>query len=651
MWQRISLVLALVLAARPADACGPDFPVSLLVHRADSLETLWDGSFLDEAGLLITAPADVLPPAIPKGDEPSAIELAIYDRGAHAFHAGEVARANRAFTELLALPAAQRRHRSTWAAFMLHDHAQVRRLIAAGFYDERNLAAFELGELAKVELAHGRIEAAVRLYAEQAAAGDLSGAVSLLFVVRKVVDDWAATRRLVRDDVGLRLLEAYYYTRHNELVDASGKRLWTGLRAQAKRGIGLHLLAAAAYRDGNFADAAAFAARAPDELIAKWVRAKLALRDGDTATARRYLGEVETARPTRCTADEDRTDPLVLARADLGLVALADQRFGDALAWFRAGHQFVEASYLAERVLSLDELHDLVGAAPPTPYTTCAWLDEPDTSGCWGGDLASLYARRLMRAGRFHDALPYFDPVLRDDATHYADTLAAAAGASDPIDRAEQLFAASQRARHQGLALMGTEHAPDWAMYDGDYARATLCRPDEAASHDGDDDEGEGCVAPKPADRKFISAGELARVAASAPDDDVRFHYRALASHLAEAAADLVPPRSQAFAALLCQAATYVEYREPARVKALYQRYVKEGPAGFGRDFGDQCPTPDFAHARTFAQDHAPAHRSFVTRLYGFAGRHLWGLLGIGAVALLALAGLLVRRRGPLLHV
>lgn len=131
----------------------------------------------------------------------------------------------------------------------------------------------------------------------------------------------------------------------------------------------------------------------------------------------------------------------------------------------------------------------------------------------------------------------------------------------------------------------------------------------------------------------------------------MRFHYRALASHLAEAAADLVPPRSQAFAALLCQAATYVEYREPARVKALYQRYVKEGPAGFGRDFGDQCPTPDFAHARTFAQDHAPAHRSFVTRLYGFAGRHLWGLLGIGAVALLALAGLLVRRRGPLLHV
>ena len=649
MWQRTSsllLMAAIAATARPALACGPDFPADLLTRRADALQTLWDGSFLDEAGRLVPPP-DLTPPTMPAGDEPSAIELATYQRGADAFHAGDLAIADRAFRELLRLPAHLRRHRSTWAAFMLHDHAQVRRLVRAGFYDERFLAAFELGELAKVELDQGHIEAAVKLYAEQAAAGDRSGATSLLFVARRVVADPASARVLMRDDVGLRLLAAYYYARHGEL-DPGAIALTGLLREQAgKRGIALHLLAAAAYRDGNFEDAAAFAARAPTELLSRWVLAKLALRDGDTATARRYLTEVEAAQPTRCELDEDRGDPTALVRGELGLVALADQRFGEALTWFRAGHQFVEASYVAERVLSVDELHDVVGMPRDAPYATCAWLDEPDLGACWSHDLSTVYARRLMRLGRFDDAMPYFDPKLRDHATRYAEIVGKTVTTLDPIDRAARLFEASKQARKQGMALMGTEHAPDWAMYEGDYARATTCAGGELPTHDGDDDLGEGCVAPAAADRPFISGAELARVAASAPVPDVRFHYRALASQLAEAAAELVPPRSQAFAELLCAAAEYVDNRDEARVQALYHRYMKQGATGFGSGFGHSCEAPDFAHARTFAADHAPPPpRSFLTRLRGYAGRHLWlPIAGLAAAAMALVALLLLRRR------
>jgi hypothetical protein len=35
------------------------------------------------------------------------------------------------------------------------------------------------------------------------------------------------------------------------------------------------------------------------------------------------------------------------------------------------------------------------------------------------------------------------------------------------------------------------------------------------------------------------------------------------------------------------------------------RRYVKNGANGFGGGFGQECPTPDFAAARTFEQTQA----------------------------------------------
>ena len=68
------------------------------------------------------------------------------------------------------------------------------------------------------------------------------------------------------------------------------------------------------------------------------------------------------------------------------------------------------------------------------------------------------------------------------------------------------------------------------------------------------------------------------------------------------AAADLVPPRSQAFAALLCRATAYVIHRSPEAGAKFYRRYLDEGafvPWGnvFGRgdSYGSACPAPDFA--------------------------------------------------------
>lgn len=67
-------------------------------------------------------------------------------------------------------------------------------------------------------------------------------------------------------------------------------------------------------------------------------------------------------------------------------------------------------------------------------------------------------------------------------------------------------------------------------------------------------------------------------------------------------AADLLPPRSQAYAAVLCQGTAWTIYDDPARALQFYQQYVKRGAyVDFGGGpFGTQCAAPDFRTARYF---------------------------------------------------
>jgi hypothetical protein len=91
-------------------------------------------------------------------------------------------------------------------------------------------------------------------------------------------------------------------------------------------------------------------------------------------------------------------------------------------------------------------------------------------------------------------------------------------------------------------------------------------------------------------------------VRASAPEIDQRFAYRYVASKLAEEAAGLLPPRSQAYATTLCWAAKYAK-RDQARVEALFAMYRRNGAAGFS--IGSDCEEPDFARARNFDDEQA----------------------------------------------
>jgi hypothetical protein len=137
----------------------------------------------------------------------------------------------------------------------------------------------------------------------------------------------------------------------------------------------------------------------------------------------------------------------------------------------------------------------------------------------------------------------------------------------------------------------------------------------------------------------LIGPDEAARFAASAPKANIRFHYRVLATNHALAAADLLPQRSQAYAATLCWAARYAgDSSDQARVEAIYRRYITTGAyQAWASRFGRECPEPDFAAARTFWSRRIAAWPS---QFVGTASRHLDLVVAatLGAAALLGAA-------------
>jgi hypothetical protein len=235
-----------------------------------------------------------------------------------------------------------------------------------------------------------------------------------------------------------------------------------------------------------------------------------------------------------------------------------------------------DVAYLAERVLELPALKALVDAPAPSP-NPCAPLKSPDEVDNGEGwkvadqrlHLRALLARRLLREGHGAEALPYFDDTLRPDAAAYVQALGEG---GEGLARARALFTAARLARREGLELLGYEGAPDYRWAGGSYDPGLVLTRDAGVSNE-----------------------EWRRYQATAPRYPMRYSYRPLASQLAEQAANQVSRRSQTFTALLCKSAAFIGTHDEARVQALWQRAVKEGPLlDEPMSFGFSCPEPRF---------------------------------------------------------
>ncbi len=572
-------------------------------------------------------------------------------------------------------------------ALAVASYGEQARLLLVGEAGACNWSDFNEGHACGESIKPADLKQAIHLYAEQAARGSLSAQSSLQALASWSLARSATSAELIDDAVAQQLLVAYALARVGDVVEgpqagggdydpsaptygSSGyadaarsakfkpnTMLVNLVDALKRRGLehiaGADRVAALAYRSGRYELAQALVDQ-QESALAWWVRAKLALRRGDNEAAVHAYARAAQAFPRNDASLEPGNLDLLVG--EQGVLTLSRGQYVEALAQFHRaatqsagqnrgyysasyGDYYNDLAYVAERVLSSDELKTYVDAhapASPMPSPQAVQAKAAQQQGRpslrWVAlelapltvedNLRQLLARRLVREGRVEQALPYFPderderfvqssyddqgretPVtwrLRAKAREYGQALERAHHAWRATSRAQGWYEAAVIARRQGMEIMGYEQGPDYAIYGGSYAggagRGVGLYLDETKPVADTPQARAQADLPGP----LVTAGERQRYAASEAKPYQRFHYRAIAAGYAMQAADELPARSQAFAAVLCQGVNFVA-DDPARAQPLYLRYVKQGAAvPFSADFGQNCVEPDFAAAARF---------------------------------------------------
>ena len=512
------------------------------------------------------------------------------------------------FNAVLALPA-RYSARATWAAYSLgraytylgkFDAAaaafqRTRRLAGQGMPDPLGLAMASYGEEGRLALCRKDYAKAAQFYLNQAAQGSQSGMNSLLAMAQLLfaLPD-SELRAQLRHEPVVRLLLAYAADRGGK-IDADNeygmsahdkpplrpvrRLLQLAETAQSGRLSLSDQFALLAYNRGRYELAGRLSTG--DTPLAHWVQGKLALRAGDLEQAAQQYAMAAQAFPLTTKTDEDA--PADRLRTESGLLDLARGEYLNAFGtlYALADKHWLDVAHVAERVLTLDELKDFVDRQVPASAPRKNWV-----YGNPPAQLRDLLARRLMRAGRHDEAQAYFHADedrsfssslrARAAAARYAQTLSDASEAADDEARARALFRAATLTRRHGLAILGYELNPDQYSEGGNYML-----PDVSNKLS-----------------RFKGAEEVARVEESGPKPDRRFHYRHVASRLATETANLLPTKSQAYAACLCWAAAWVMERDFKEARRLYKLYRQTGRFFIWADrFGQRCPEPDFTGA------------------------------------------------------
>jgi hypothetical protein len=568
-------------------------------------------------------------------------EFHLYAQGANAWIARDPAGAVKAWRQLLALPEQDRYYRTVWAAYMLgrvlyisepetaRESFQLARDAAArGFPDSQDLAAASLGWEARGFLAQRDYKQALRLYLRQFSLGDPSAVRSLqrtmqyAFFGRGGSDgesgpspDQAAFDAAtgctfvpapcsslwdIAADRDLRaVVLAWFVSRGGPYgswgkmeVDQIGR--WVDL-LQAVKDLGpdeAERWAFATYQCGLWNAAGRFVSRAEaGGPLGEWVRAMLLLRGGFVDDAAAHLANAARGFPRnyyRTTGDTDYArwieSPWQRLAGVQGALALRRDQYSDALRIFLEAGHWQDAAFVAERILTTDELLAYVTSEVPaptgseqfTPYWSALGLRDTALAG----DLRYLLGRRLARANRFAEARAFYPDSVRQFYDSYvADTRAGFDLSRPPDERAARLWSAARTIRAHGMELLGTEMEPDFEIWAGDfqvpalwgsrYAGVRYDPYDDAHFMRLSPDHNAGVLAP--------TDGELQRAFAHPPPPR-RFHYRARAIELAWLAAGLLPNDDDRTALILDTAGRWFAGANPEEADLFYKSLVVRCP-------------------------------------------------------------------------
>lgn len=533
-------------------------------------------------------------------------EFADYHRGAHAYRDARFKEAIAAWQALLRRPPEERRYRSVWAAFMLGKTCaqtdegspeeaiawfqKTRELAREGCADSLGLAADSYGWQAAEELALGRPRRAAELYLTDLAAGSKFAVDGLKSVVpHEPEDDWraAAADPLLRKLTSMYQLAFSPWGEKAEQSMENSKRWVTLLQdLKIKDADGAEYLGWVAYQVGEYDLAGRWLRMAKgDSPAALWLQAKLLRRAGKPAEAaqamlRAWKTLQNPALYARWDYPADRAaygeeqvyDPVYFsvftsepgeqmtfsqnAGGDYGAFRLSRGEFIPALDAFRQAGLWIDAAYIAEEVLSTNELMKYVSGLPPEPPRLVRVQDEQTYEEVRFRSMRHLLGRRLMRDGRYAEAVKYMPPPYDEAARRYAQALREAENARrSREDRAHSYFKAGWLARYVGMELMGTEGEPDGYATRGDFPAEKLGEQRTARRYlevkydeKGGSSEAFRQMALQP------TGAELKRLQKNRVTPAVRFHYRLIGAKLMMKGAALLPDNSDDLADVINRA-------------------------------------------------------------------------------------------------
>jgi hypothetical protein len=511
---------------------------------------------------------------------------------------------------------------------------QVRALAKAGCVDSLGLATSSLGFEARLHLRAQRFSEAIDLYLEQAASGEPSAVNSLQWAASHALRRGStALEPLASHPRAQRVVTAYVIAGgwQSSPIDIDGplkealllleqkaaarstllpppKAAWHTTkapvliwldaveRAKVKDVASSEQLALAAYQAGQMDIARRWLVRAQSTPAADWLRAKLLLYDGKVDAAAEILAKLCRAFPV----ETGRTNPLAQAtlasslyltdgdfsrismahrlHGELGVFTLARRQYTEALQALLQGGYWDDGAYVAENVLTLDELKTFVDLYwPHQPRAEPSGSDiaaGEDANPAYPWRLAQnqmresiryLLARRLMRANRRPEAEAYFPNHLQESYAELRQALDAGENEKLPGEtRAENYFEAARITRQLGLELVGTEAGPDWLSYGGNFESTPMVAARMSLS-------GTNFLGP--------SITEIKRAEKHVPTPNVRWHYRRTASTLALEGARLL---RDAEAAELTRDERVCVLMQAAQAVHARDYYAAETPAASG---------------------------------------------------------------------
>jgi len=236
---------------------------------------------------------------------------------------------------------------------------------------------------------------------------------------------------------------------------------------------------------------------------------------------------------------------------------LAKGNYVEALDRFLKGGFWMDAAYVAERVLTVEELKSYVDGAWPEQGSDAADLALSGTREA----IRFLLARRLVRLCL--PARAYFPAECR--AKHDELMANLKRGETESLsaeERAAGWWEGAKMIRQQGLELIGTELEPDWHIRGGNSGEDVGVTVSDRATN---------------AQAKVLvaSTDELSRARRHKADPEARFHYRYQAAFIALQAASLLPDNSDEKARILCTAGSWLKAQDAITADIFYKYLVR----------------------------------------------------------------------------